>query len=133
MCTKMAPSHASLFMDKLEIDFLGSCDKTPLIWLRFLDDIFMIWNHSEKDLHDFISKINNCHDTIKFTFKYSNQVATFLDVNIKMKEYGELDTSVHEKVTIVEEPKSRIVQKHTFFAPERYTAGTLYTDSLNSA
>ena len=34
---------------------------------------------------------------------------------------------------IVGEPKSRIVQKHTFFAPERYTAGILYTDSLNSA
>ena len=34
---------------------------------------------------------------------------------------------------VVGEPKSRIVQKHTFFAPERYTAGNLYTDSLNSA
>ena len=34
---------------------------------------------------------------------------------------------------LVGEPKSRIVQKHTFLAPERYTAGILYTDSLNSA
>ena len=34
---------------------------------------------------------------------------------------------------VVGEPKSRIVQKHTFFAPERYTAEVLYTDSLNSA
>ena len=34
---------------------------------------------------------------------------------------------------VVGEPKSRTVQKHTFFAPERYTAGILYTDSLNSA
>ena len=59
----------------------------------------MIWNHSEQDLHNFISKINNYHDTIKFTFNHSNQEATFLDVNIKMKEYGELDTSVLKKVT----------------------------------
>ena len=34
---------------------------------------------------------------------------------------------------IAGEPKSHIVQKHTNFAPERYTAGILYTDSLNSA
>ena len=34
---------------------------------------------------------------------------------------------------LVGEPKSRIVQKHIFFAPERYTDGILYTDSLNSA
>ena len=34
---------------------------------------------------------------------------------------------------VVGEPKSRIVQKHTFFAPERYTAEIFYTDSQNSA
>ena len=34
---------------------------------------------------------------------------------------------------LVGEPKSRIVQKHIFFAPERYTAGILNTYSLNSA
>ena len=99
MGTRMAPCFASLFMGKLEMDFLDSCDKTPLIWLRFLDDIFMIWDHSEQDLQDFISKINKFHDTIKFTFNYSKTEATFLDVNIRMKENGELETSVHEKIT----------------------------------
>ena len=52
-----------------------------------------------------------------------NELATFL------KEIYHQD----EVCSIVGEPKSRIVQKHTFFAPERYTAGILYTDSLNSA
>ena len=46
---------------------------------------------------------------------------------------GENRTLRTRDVIIVGEPKSRIVQKHTFFAPERYTAGILYTDSLNSA
>ena len=40
---------------------------------------------------------------------------------------------LHKKPYIVGEPKSRIVQKHTFFAPERYMAGILYNDSLNGA
>ena len=39
----------------------------------------------------------------------------------------------NRKDPVVGEPKSHIVQKHTFLAPERYTAGILYTDSLNSA
>ena len=72
---------------------------SQLIWLRFLDNIFMIWNHSGRDFHVFISKINNFHEIIKFTYNYSNQEATFLDVNIRMKENRDLDTSVHEKVT----------------------------------
>ena len=64
MGTKMAPSYASLFMGKLEMDFIDSCDKKPLVWLRFLDDIFMIWNHSEEDLHNFVSKLNNFHEKV---------------------------------------------------------------------
>ena len=36
-------------------------------------------------------------------------------------------------LVVVGEPKSRIVQNTHFFAPERYTAGILYTDSLDSA
>ena len=31
------------------------------------------------------------------------------------------------------ETKLRIVQKHTYFAPEKYTAGILYIDSLKGA
>ena len=37
MGTKIAPCFASLFIGKHEMDFLGSCDKTPLIWLHFTD------------------------------------------------------------------------------------------------
>ena len=65
--------YASLFMAKFEMDLFGPCDKIHLIYLKFLDDNFMAWNQSEQDFHDFISKINNFHDTVKFTFNYSNQ------------------------------------------------------------
>ena len=41
--------------------------------------------------------------------------------------------SACQYVLVVGEPKSPIVQKHTFFAPERYTTGNLYTGSLYSA
>ena len=40
---------------------------------------------------------------------------------------------ISANIVIVGEPKSRMVQKHKYVAPERYTAGILYTDGLNSA
>ena len=40
MGTKMAPSCSSLFMGKFEEDKLNQYHRQPLIWLRFLDDIF---------------------------------------------------------------------------------------------
>ena len=54
MGTRMAPSYSSLFMGKFEKDFLDSYDVQPLLWLRFLDDIFMIWDDSEEDLLRFL-------------------------------------------------------------------------------
>ena len=58
MGTRMAPSYASLFMGKFEKDFLESCGVQPLLWLRFLDDIFMIWDDSEEKLLQFFEEIN---------------------------------------------------------------------------
>ena len=60
----------------------------------------MIWDHSEQELQDFISKIKKKnHETIKCTFNCSKTETTFLDIDIKMKENGELETSVYEKIT----------------------------------
>ena len=42
--SSMAPTYASLFMGKLERDFLEQCTLKPSVWLRFLDNIFMIWD-----------------------------------------------------------------------------------------
>ena len=51
MGSPMAPAYASLFMGKLEQEFLESRDLVPSLWLRFLDDIFMVWDHSLESLH----------------------------------------------------------------------------------
>ena len=50
---KFAPSHACIFMDKLETDFLNSQEYLPLVWCRCIDDIFFIWTHGEKNLSFF--------------------------------------------------------------------------------
>ena len=85
MGTSMAPTYASLFMGKLENDFIEQCSLKPTTWLRFLDDIFMIWDHSLAELEDFISRLNSYHPTIKFTHTVSETNVSFLDVNIVKK------------------------------------------------
>ena len=101
MGTRMAPSYASLFMGKLEKKILDSCNLQPLLWLRFLDDIFMIWDDSEEQLLKFLDKINHYHETIKFTYSYSKTEVVFLDVKLEKSDDGILKTSVYEKDTNV--------------------------------
>ena len=40
--TKFAPPYACIYMDEVEQKFLETQDKKPLIWLRYIDDIFFI-------------------------------------------------------------------------------------------
>ena len=88
-------------MGKLEKEILDSCGVQPLLWLRFLDDIFMIWDDSEEKLLWFLDQLNKFHETIKFTYNYSKTNAVFLDVNIEKSDKGNLCTSVFEKDTNV--------------------------------
>ena len=73
MGSSIAPAYASLFMGKFEMDFMKICSEKPTLWLRFLDDIFMVWTHSLDKLHEFIKCLNNFHPYIKFTYDISRQ------------------------------------------------------------
>ena len=48
--TNFAPPHACIFMDRLENSFLETQTLKPLVRLRYIDDIFFIWAHSEEEL-----------------------------------------------------------------------------------
>ena len=99
MGSPMAPSYASLFMGKFEEDFLNTTSIKPYIWLRFLDDIFMIWNDSLEDLNTFIDALNNFHSTIKFTSNISQQFVSFIDVSISKSELDTVVTNIFCKPT----------------------------------
>ena len=71
MGTKLAPSYANRFMGNLEKKLFQGYHKKPTVFLRFIDDIFMIFPGMEPELEDFISYCNNFHPTIKFTAEWS--------------------------------------------------------------
>ena len=65
--TRMAPSYANIFMDKLERQLIEQAEIKPHTWWRYIDDIFIIWTEGENSLRDFIDYLNSAHGTIKFT------------------------------------------------------------------
>ena len=67
MGTKMAPSYANLFLGYFEANALENAPFQPHTWLRYIDDIFMIWTEGLDNLKIFIDYLNNIHPTIKFT------------------------------------------------------------------
>ena len=72
MGTRCAPNYDIIFMAEIEEEFLQSQTKVPRIWLRFIDDIFMVWNHTRQELDIFTTDLNKFHPTIKSNFLPEN-------------------------------------------------------------
>ena len=98
MGTGLAPSYSNLFMGKFEQQFLQTQNKLPLVWWRYIDDVFTIWTHRVPCLNVFLQELNNYHTTIKFTADWSAQEVTFLDTWVYIKD-GRVETDIHVKPT----------------------------------
>ena len=68
----------------------------PLVWWRYIDDYFMVWEYGEGELKKFLETLNCYHATIKFTAEYSRTKINFLDVTV-MKKGNQLVTDLHVK------------------------------------
>ena len=98
MGTTMAPNYSIITVDDLETRFLKTQVLCPLLWKRFIDDIFALWCWGEESLKLFIKELNDFHPTLKFTAEYSIKEINFLDVTV-IKEGTKLYTTVYNKPT----------------------------------
>lgn len=120
MGKKFAPNYANIFMAEWEQEALDKCDKKPLLYLRYLDDIFIIWTHSDEDFQSFFRTLNEHHDSIKLKSSVSDSSIDFLDVTVfkgpRFQKENILDTKVFFKPTDTHQllQKASFHPKHTF-------------------
>ena len=69
------------------------------MFLRFINDLFMIWTGSEQDLLDFMNDLNKKHPLIKFEFKYSQTKIKFPNVLVYKDQNNMLQTTIQRKQT----------------------------------
>ena len=103
MGTKMAVSFANIFMAKVETDIFSQSVTKPLVWKRFIDDVFSLWDINREKITKFIELANKHHPTIKFTAEVSDTETTFLDTEVykgeRLKKEAVLDVRTHFKPT----------------------------------
>ena len=66
--------------------------------VRYIDDILFVWTASEKELDDFLERLNNFHPNLKFTHERSRQEINFLDVTFRVN-HDEFITNLYCKPT----------------------------------
>ena len=71
----------------------------PSIWLRYIDDVFMIWNESEDKLKDFLAYIVSVNLAIQLTHASSFKSFNFQDVLVNLTDDRTISTDVYTKPT----------------------------------
>ena len=103
MGTKMAVAFSVIFMADLENRLLMASPFKPLVWKRFIDDIFSLWNIPTNEVSEFVNFANSFHHSIKFTCEMSSERAVFLDTEVfkgpRHSTHKILDLQTHFKPT----------------------------------
>ena len=99
MGTRVAPSYANTFMGWFEDQFVYTYTPEPIIWKRFIDDIFIIWTHGQESLNTFVQHLNHCLPSIKFEADTSTSCIHFLDVTVSLDINHDLETDLYTKPT----------------------------------
>ena len=99
MGSPISPLTANLFMEEFEVKDLSSCPHPLSLWLRFVDDTFVITKaeHSQSLLHH----ITNQDPHIQFTVEKPTQEGTlpFLDILFTTEPNNTFSTTVDRKPT----------------------------------
>ena len=79
---------AEIFMNDLEKSLVSSTryQNKLKIWIRYVDDVLIIWEGSVEELTRFIEEANNIDQNIQFKEEVGGKEINYLDLRIKINE-----------------------------------------------
>ena len=122
MGSPLAPIMADVFMTKIETKLNRFSVNKPVLWLRYVDDIFCLFNTELNKILKFQERINNWHPNLKFTLEIeTNQQLPFLDVLV-IKKANQFETTIYRKPTHTD-----LYMLYDSNQPRRYKLGLIKT------
>ena len=86
MGRKYSPAYADIYLADWEESAFLKCPSRPLLYYRYLDDIFGLWDKSETELNHFIHILNSHHPRITLKHTLHLQQVPFLDTIVFFSE-----------------------------------------------
>ncbi|KAJ8976203.1 hypothetical protein NQ317_008281 [Molorchus minor] len=97
----LSPFIANLFMSRFETDIKEEFEYFPRIWIRYVDDIFAVFDTKVESVDSFISKLNSRFTSVNFTNEIENNgQLPFLDVLVIKNNQNNLEFDIYRKDTI---------------------------------
>lgn len=122
-----APALADIYLEELD-EGAHIFHTVPVLYHRFLDDVFLVWTGTLRDLREYEQHLNSLIDGIHVTLKWSQESIEFLDTTVYKRaddEFDVLQTRVFFKTT----DTHQLLDK-TSFHPRHTTRGVLKSQLL---
>jgi retron-type reverse transcriptase len=82
MGSPLSPIVCNIYLEHIETQAINSFVVKPVLFKRYVDDVFDIWPESECPVLEFLYHINSQPTETKFTFEHENELP-FSDVKVK--------------------------------------------------
>ncbi|XP_072020255.1 uncharacterized protein [Amphiura filiformis] len=96
----LSPEISDLVMYVIEKEFILT-DPNIVFYRRYRDDILLFYRGDCSELQNLKTRMNDAHPTLKFTFETSDEIVTYLDLQIfkgpRFLEQGLLDHKINMK------------------------------------
>ncbi len=99
MGSKVSPTVANLVMGNFEHQHVYPYRLQPSLWVRFIDDIYLVWLHGLNTLLEFVEHLNSVHESLKFTLTHSTTSVQFLDTTVNIDDNRKMYTTLYTKPT----------------------------------
>ena len=80
MGAAFSPRVPNIDMSVTLQSFLRTQTKQPLLLVRYIDDIFLIWTYTSESLDQFLHSLNNFNPSLNYTYQQSPTSVDFLDL-----------------------------------------------------
>ncbi|XP_056419578.1 protein LEG1 homolog [Hyla sarda] len=129
MGTPVACTLANLYVAAFEYRHIFTANNPFLravrCYLRFVDDVFIAWDGTERDFEDFVKSLNETNEmNLRFTYKIDAKRIEFLDVLVEING-GDVQTSGYRKPTA-----SNSLLQYTSYHPEHVKTALPYGQFL---
>jgi retron-type reverse transcriptase len=95
MDSPLSPVVVNFFMEDFEKRAIEQATNKPACWFRYVDDTFVIWQHCQEKLAEFLNHLNRLHDNIQFMKeKEEDGHHPLLAIDIYRKPNGSLGHSL---------------------------------------
>lgn len=129
MGKRYAPNLANIYLRKFDEQAKNGFTIKPLIFFRYIDDLFFIWTGTLEQLKEYERFLNSLIQGIKVTLNVSPQTVNFLDTTVYKNRAPNGDTVLHTKVFFKPTDTHQLLHGRSFH-PRHTTKGILKSQIL---